>query len=478
MFNPDEATYVEISQQIFKTGDLNPHFFRYPTLFLYINAVAYIPYYLIGNSLGFFENRSDIPSPQRIAMGTGIISKPSVFLLGRFVSALFGIGAILLFYFALLRLTRNPYIGLFSALLLAISPTAIISSHYISPDTFVVFFGILTFWATILVFQEGKLKYYILAGIAGGLTASSKYNGALFLIPLIIVHFMRYKRAGFKNRKNDVALIAAGLAFLVTTPYSIFEFDLFFKHLLLEARHYSKGHPGSEGNTLFWYFRYLLSHEGIVLILAVIEITIGFIKKNRQSILTALFFIIYFVFISRFVVRNERTLLPALPYLFVLTAIFISSIWKSIIKQKSRIKYIGFICIAILISLVVIPQFVQSIKTNMNLTRIDSRITAVKWIEENIPEGAKIALESYSPYVDTDKFDVKGFFKLIDQSPEWFTGNEFHYLIFSQGMFQRFFDEPLRYKIEVESYNNMFKCFTLIKVFTNENYEVRIYKTQ
>ncbi len=289
---------------------------------------------------------------------------------------------------------------------------------------------------------------------------------------------MRYKRAGFKNRKIDVALITAGLTFIITTPYSIFEFDLFFKHLLLEARHYSKGHPGSEGNTLFWYFRYILFHEGIVLILAVIEIIRGFIKKNKQSILTALFFIIYFAFISRFIVRNDRTLLPALPYLFVLTAMFISSIWKSLIQKKSKIKYIGFICIVILIALVVIPPFVNTISNNMNLTRINSRITAVEWVEENIPQGSKIALESYYPYINPDKFDVKGFFKLIEQSPEWFTAKGFHYLIFSQGMFQRFFDEPLRYKSEVESYNNMFKYFKLIKIFTDGNYEVRIYKTK
>jgi len=33
IYHPDEPGYIAISQNIFKTGDLNPHFFNYPSLF-------------------------------------------------------------------------------------------------------------------------------------------------------------------------------------------------------------------------------------------------------------------------------------------------------------------------------------------------------------------------------------------------------------------------------------------------------------
>jgi len=51
LYHPDEPVGVRIAQRMFKTGDLNPHFYHWPSLTFYINALAYIPYYL-----GLFSN--------------------------------------------------------------------------------------------------------------------------------------------------------------------------------------------------------------------------------------------------------------------------------------------------------------------------------------------------------------------------------------------------------------------------------------
>ena len=52
LYHPDEVNKITIAQNIFKTGDLNPHYFSKPTLFIYLNAAAYVPYYLTGKTLG------------------------------------------------------------------------------------------------------------------------------------------------------------------------------------------------------------------------------------------------------------------------------------------------------------------------------------------------------------------------------------------------------------------------------------------
>ncbi|HSE68039.1 MAG TPA: hypothetical protein VLB12_13715, partial [Gemmatimonadales bacterium] len=37
LYHPDEPSKIEIAQNIVKTGDLNPHYFKKPTLLIYAN---------------------------------------------------------------------------------------------------------------------------------------------------------------------------------------------------------------------------------------------------------------------------------------------------------------------------------------------------------------------------------------------------------------------------------------------------------
>src|SRR5215813_7383833 len=83
LYHPDEPNKIEIAQNILKTGDLNPHYFRKPTLLIYANALLYIPYYAITKSRGIYSSPSDIPGPQRLAMGVGYIGAPGAVVMGR-----------------------------------------------------------------------------------------------------------------------------------------------------------------------------------------------------------------------------------------------------------------------------------------------------------------------------------------------------------------------------------------------------------
>ena len=66
-----------------KTGDLNPHYFRKPTLIIYANALLYLPYYAMGKARGDFASPADIPGPERQAMGVGHIGAPGAVVMGR-----------------------------------------------------------------------------------------------------------------------------------------------------------------------------------------------------------------------------------------------------------------------------------------------------------------------------------------------------------------------------------------------------------
>ena len=55
LYHPDEPNNVLVAQTILKSGDLRPTAYNYGSLFYYLNAAAYLPYYGVGKLLGWFE---------------------------------------------------------------------------------------------------------------------------------------------------------------------------------------------------------------------------------------------------------------------------------------------------------------------------------------------------------------------------------------------------------------------------------------
>jgi hypothetical protein len=96
LYHPDEPVPVGIAQTMFKTGDLNPHFFHWPSMIFYLNAAAYIPYYFAGKLMGVFSSPSDILGPIWLVMGVGLSPMPTTWLLGRCLTAAFGSASVIL----------------------------------------------------------------------------------------------------------------------------------------------------------------------------------------------------------------------------------------------------------------------------------------------------------------------------------------------------------------------------------------------
>jgi hypothetical protein len=93
-----------------------------------------------------------------------------------------------------------------------------------------------------------------------------------------------------------------------------------------------------------------------------------------------------------------------------------------------------------------------------------------------LPPGSRIALESYSPYVDPQKFSVQGLYKLTDHPAKWYVENGYRYLIFSDRMFRRFYKDPLSFYQDIAAYESLFHTFEPVRRFTDGGYEVLIYQ--
>ena len=479
IYHPDEPSYVAISQNIFKTGDLNPHFFNYPSLFLYINALVYKAYYLFGKFIGVFHTPDEILSPISLAMGVSQAQTPAIVLVGRTITIFFGVGTTVLVYLVGKQLTGKAAVGILASLIIAISSTNVWHSRSITPDTFVTFFSLAAFLASILIYQQGKSWEYILAGLCVGLTASSKYNGGLIVLPLLLAHFLRYGKVSFQQPKLYLALLFCGVGFFAATPYAILDTTKFLTDLRFEAQHYSTGHSGMAGNSLDWYLNYMWNSSGLLYLFAAMSVVCGSILYPKETMLLSIFPLSYFAFISSFTVRNDRTFLPLTPFMFLLAAWFLIIVFDKLRKVQTqsfrRLFLTVFACFVIgLLALSVS----KTIADTQSITKINSRETARIWIDNNLPTGVNVGIEAYSPFINQSRFAVQGFSKMIEHDPEWYIEQQFDYLVFSQGMYGRFYQDPERYKNEISQYDNLFGRFTLTRLFTDGGYEVRVYKVK
>jgi 4-amino-4-deoxy-L-arabinose transferase-like glycosyltransferase len=470
LYHPDEPAIVTIAQQMFKTGDLNPHFFNYPTLSIYVNAAAYIPYFLIGKLMGVFQTPSDIGNPVMLVMGVGYEPFPTAWLMERMLTVITGTASILVVFAIGRALTGDQRAGLIAAALMAVSPTTVALSRYITVDTYATFFVLVSFWGAARVLRVGDNRGYVIAGIGAGLAAASKYNSGLVLLTLPVAHWLNYGHGGLKDMRMILAGLMAAVAFLTATPFALLDFQTFMAGIRFESLHYLSGHAGMEGDSPQWYLSYLALIEGPVAALAVIEMARAVRSRSKPGLLLMFFPMLYFAFISAFVVRNDRTLLPLIPFVFLMTGSFLSFL---VLRYGRKTR--AFRLVAAAAALVVLFSLVRTVGFTTAFVSVDSRMTARAWIAENIPAGARLAIESYSPYVDPLKYSVTGFGRMTDHSIQWYRDNKYEYLVFSQPMYGRFYADPAHYATEIQQYDELFAMLDEVKVFNDGGLEVRIY---
>lgn len=474
LYHADEPGYVELAQRLIKTGDFNPHFFNYPTLFFYLNSLAYLPYYAVGYLTGYFQSLDDIRAPQWITIGAGITEQPGTILLARALTTLFSVGCVAVTFALARRLEGRAKTGLLAAFLLAISPTAVMESRFVAPDSFVTFFTTLSVLCALRAYDTKRLLDYALAGICVGLSASTKYNGCVVAVALLTSALARH---GVRPRAFlvlGIAALSALVAFAVTSPFVFLDHQEFLKALRYEARHYSTGHAGVTGSSFVFYARMLLTREVVVAVLLLAALGLGIFTRNRRLWVVLSFPVLYFIFIARFQVHNDRTLLPFLPSACVAAA-------HGIMKLVDRLDLRRFsLAPRVLLILALVAPSVwplgQALAETRQLRAPKARAAARGWIESNLAEGSRIAIEGYGPYVDPERFQVKGFGYLAYRSVQFYRAR-FDYLVFGSGAYQRFLVNPEAFPRQTKSYRRLFRSLRHVRTFEQGGETVRIYAT-
>lgn len=449
MHHPDEPVNLRVVDAMVAAGDPNPHFFNYPSLVLYLHAAVHLD----GPLLGWIPGLGEQP-PITQVMGVSYTPTIGSVLLHRAVTVLLGVLTVLVGWLTTRRLTGGVAPAALTAALLALSPTLVQHSRYVTPDVPAALFVALALLASVWLLQSGRWRAYAVAGATVGLAASAKYTAGLAAVPVLLAALLGTRaRAGPVHPaavRLPLAAICALGAFLLTTPYALLDAPAFQGGLRFEQAHYATGHDGMEGGSLAYYLGHLATTESVLTVLAVAGL-VAVVRQQRQqcraAAVVASFPLVYGAVVAAAAVRNDRTILLVLPALAVLAGLAVQPMIRWARQRRAHRSTVA--ATATLGAALLIASAVSTLPRPGPSTWTE----AGRWLDAHVAPGSELLIESYTPWPDPARYRVSTRGRLIDGGP---VPPATDYVIASETMYGRYLDTPGRYPEQAAAYRKLF----------------------
>jgi hypothetical protein len=346
-----------------------------------------------------------------------------------------------------IRLAGNPLAGLPAGLWAATCPSLVFDSTLLTPDTYAAFFAMLALWLAAHLASGAALGTYVAAGVAVGLAAGSKYTALLAALSLVVAHFLREGVRGFVKPGIWLSGLASALAFLCSTPFALLDRHEFWKDLTFEWAHYTQGHAGVRGSSLSYYTNLIVDEVGIKLLFAPLCLLVASRSSKTAAAAVGAFSLCYFAFISRTEVHFGRNAVPLFAPLLALSS---AGLWAGATRFVTRenVRTAAIAALTILTGIKPAHAAYESVVAHHD----NLRAPAEKWIDDNLPPGSVVLIESYGPWVDPHKFRVVGVddFGHTNQKQLWRDG--VRYVVVSQQYYRRYLNDPKKYPREFKRY--------------------------
>lgn len=384
-----------------RTFDLNPHFFNYPSLVIYLQFLGQVLLYPIMKVTGMIGPPLDF----RIAYA---MDKTPFYLMGRTLITLLGLLTVWATYDAGRRIGGRAA-GAVAALALSVSAFHIEKSQVVEVDVPLTAFVMLSFAAMVRLMDAPTRRNYILAGLFMGLATSAKYTGALLILPLLAAYLLSRRSVASPAKRARVpsghplgnlvlALLTMIVVFVATSPFVIIDATTFWQHFSTEREHMRLGHFGlSDKPTWLFYLGEIGSHQlgWPFAVLCVFGMAYAAVRRRRWALVFFAFIVPYAIAISTWSMRADRYALPVLPMLFLFAATLMADIWRH--SRVARIPYgvraTGAVVVVALMCAPLAIAYGELVKRRGS----DTRTLAKAWIEANVPAGSFVVMEGYGP---------------------------------------------------------------------------------
>src|SRR6266566_153972 len=297
--DPDEAQIVPRSWRMVHGGGADPHWFRFPSLLLYLLAP--------------FQSWQAAPSyvaARLVVLVLGLAAVGAAWLLGR---RAYGVAA-----------------GAVAAAVVAVETTHVAYSRIAAPDVPLT----LGIAVTLALLIAGRVEW---AALAAGLSTAIAYPGFFLLVPLVVAVWGQWRRLAISVALGFEHDHTAAIAFVARLWHGM----------------------------------------GPVLIVVVVGLVAALVRRTRTDLVLASFVLVYLADLLTLRAHFDRSILPLVPPLAALAGRF-----RSIVP--------------VTLMLLVVP-LVWVVRADQKLTREDTRVVALRWIEDHVPQGTKLVLDTGLP---------------------------------------------------------------------------------
>jgi 4-amino-4-deoxy-L-arabinose transferase-like glycosyltransferase len=334
LFSPDEQSIVPRAWHMVHGNGLDPHWFDYPSLLMYLIAPfeswQYQPAYLAARLVV-------------VALALGAVA--ATWWLG---SRAYGVTA-----------------GAVAAAIIAVDTTHVAYSRMAVTDVPLT----CAVAVALALLVTGRLE---LAGLAAGIATSFKYPGVFLLVPLVVAGYRQPRRVAY-----GVAL--AVVAFAATSPFFVVHLGSALGDAYRVQKLAREGWLGFEHDHIapIAFLDRLWEGLGPVLLVCILGLGVALYRRTRTDLILASFVVVYFIELCTLAAHFDRYVLPLVPPLAVLAG---------------RLRAL----VPVTLLLLIVP-LTWSIRADRRLTRTDTRIVARTWVERHVRPVTRIALDPSLP---------------------------------------------------------------------------------
>jgi Dolichyl-phosphate-mannose-protein mannosyltransferase len=415
---PDEEKLIGPALHILQ-GDPNPHFFLYPTLFIYAMSAA--------DAVVFGFERLAGLTASRASFAAQSIADPSILhLTARVLAAAAGVATIPVLYSAV-RHISSARAALVASVFLAVAFLHVRDSHFGVTDVPATFLIVCAFRAAALCATRGANPPRVaIAGLWSGFAAATKYNAALAALPAAVIIVSRARtRASLPRSAGLLAVLFVCLAaaFLVGTPFALLDWRAFLTEFTIQSRTALGTHHGSIldaaravvgehgwSHHLAFTLRYGL---GLPLLSAGLA-GACWLMVERPSIAAIVlpFPVVFYAAMGVSLLVYARWMVPMVPFLCMTAGMLVDRL-AEVAHDAFNEPRLAPVCTAVLVGVLGAGTLARSVAFDRLMTRTDTRVLAAHWIESHFPAGATLyqtgAVYGYVQPHPSDRYRFIGF---------------------------------------------------------------------
>ncbi len=417
----DENGFIGCALNYGATMSLKPILTWYPAFYTYVLAGAFGVFFILAFLFGYIDGTTDFAVLYLMYPGT-------FHFVGRLVSIIFISVAVVLMYHCGKRY-QSRSTGLIAAGFFACSTMVLTRTSWALPDSTYLLMTILSIWCITSYMESKRFRLAMASGLFCGLAIATKYNvGTLMAIGvsgIFLAHWDPPHPKGLMNRLVSMSKVKAFYAygllvvvgFLLGTPYFFFDIPLHLSGLKWEIGRLGI-EPSGSSNLLsrlpyVWIISELVVWErglGLLVVIGLFVAIYGSFRGEPAHWLFLPYLLATVLIIGRYQKHSLHYLVPAFPALFLAAAAGLDRLSHT--KRSAAI----WLCIGLLAALTASAPKVLALSAYY--TNTDTRLVASKWIRENIPTGALIAIGRTihaPPLRDANRFSKPNYSMISEQ---------------------------------------------------------------